>query len=61
MVRILKLVPDEAWQRTATYTETGLVSLRQLLQHAVRHLEHHVVFIREKRLALGLPRAEGGG
>jgi uncharacterized damage-inducible protein DinB len=53
MARILKLVPDEAWQGTAVHTETGVASLRQQLLHAVRHLEHHVVFIREKRRALG--------
>lgn len=61
MARILRLVPEEAWQRTATHTETGLVTLRQLLLHAVRHLEHHVAFIGEKRAALGLPLSEGGG
>jgi uncharacterized damage-inducible protein DinB len=53
MARILKRVPGEAWQRDAVHTETGVVSLRQLLLHAVRHLEHHVVFIQEKRRALG--------
>lgn len=58
--RILKRVPDEAWQRSASHTETGLVTLRQLLLHAVRHLDHHVAFIEEKRAALGLPRREAG-
>lgn len=52
--RILKLVPDGAWRREAVHTETGLVTLRQLLLHAIRHLEHHVAFIGEKRRALGL-------
>jgi GNAT superfamily N-acetyltransferase/uncharacterized damage-inducible protein DinB len=60
VARILKLIPDDAWYRTAVHTETGLVTLRQLLLHAVRHLEHHVAFIEEKRAALRLPRAEGG-
>jgi GNAT superfamily N-acetyltransferase len=54
--RVLKLVPGEAWQRPAVHTEMGLVTLRQLLLHAVRHLEHHIPFIEEKRAALGLPR-----
>jgi uncharacterized damage-inducible protein DinB/GNAT superfamily N-acetyltransferase len=54
MARILKLVPDEAWLRPAVHTETGLVTLRQLLLHAVRHLKHHVGFIEQKRAALGL-------
>src|SRR5262249_6379596 len=37
MARILKLVPDEAWARTAVHTEGGLVTLRQLILHAIRH------------------------
>jgi GNAT superfamily N-acetyltransferase/uncharacterized damage-inducible protein DinB len=50
--RILRLVPDEAWQRTAIHTELGLVTLRQLVLHPTRHLKHHVAFIEEKRRAL---------
>jgi hypothetical protein len=44
----------EAWERTAVHSENGLVTLRQLLLHATRHLERHVVTIGEKRAALGL-------
>jgi GNAT superfamily N-acetyltransferase len=52
MARILKLVPEGAWTRTAIHTETGLVTLRQLLLHAILHLKHHVAFIEAKRQAL---------
>jgi GNAT superfamily N-acetyltransferase len=52
MARILKLVPEEAWARTAVHTETGLVTLRQLVLHTVRHLKHHVAFIEAKRQAI---------
>jgi uncharacterized damage-inducible protein DinB len=52
VARILKLVPSEAWQRTAVHSEGGLVTLRQLVLHATRHLIHHVRFIAEKRQAL---------
>ena len=52
VARILKLVPDEAWQRTAVHSEGGLVTLRQLVLHATRHLTHHVRFIEEKRQAI---------
>jgi uncharacterized damage-inducible protein DinB len=45
---------DDAWLRPAVHTETGLVTVRQLLLHAIRHLEYHVETIREKRRALGL-------
>jgi uncharacterized damage-inducible protein DinB len=48
-----RLAP-EAWERTAIHTETGLVTLRSLLLHAIRHLEGHVEAIREKRFAMGM-------
>jgi uncharacterized damage-inducible protein DinB len=51
-VRILGMQRPEAWQRTAVHTETGLVTLRQLVLQAVRHLRHHLPFIAEKRAAL---------
>ena len=52
VVRILRMQPPEAWQRTAIHSETGLVTLRQLVLHAVRHVRHHLSFIAEKRAAL---------
>jgi GNAT superfamily N-acetyltransferase len=52
VARVLELVPGEAWQRTAVHNEGGLVTLRQLVLHATRHLKHHVRFIEEKRHAL---------
>lgn len=60
MARVLRLLPPEAWQRTAIHSETGLVTLRQLLLHANRHLAHHLVFAGEKRNALGLGTAMMG-
>jgi uncharacterized damage-inducible protein DinB len=53
MARTLRLVAHDAWQRTAVHSETGLVTLRQLLLHAVNHLRHHLRFVAEKRAALG--------
>ena len=47
-------LPSDAWERTAIHSEVGLLTLRQLLNHAVRHLESHVETIAEKRQALGL-------
>lgn len=45
---------EEAWERPAVHTETGLVTTRQLLLHAIRHLERHIDAIAEKRAALGI-------
>ena len=61
MARILRLVEAGAWSRTAVHNETGLVTLRQLVLHAVRHQDHHLWFVAEKRRALGIPEAEGPG
>jgi hypothetical protein len=51
--RILRLQPEGAWQRTAIHSETGLVTLRQLVFQAVRHVQHHLPFIAQKRAAMG--------
>ena len=52
LARVLRLLPDAAWQRTAVHSEIGLVTLRQLVLHTIRHLRHHVATIGEKRAAL---------
>jgi uncharacterized damage-inducible protein DinB len=54
MAEDLSGLPDDAWARTANHSETGVVTLRQLLFHAIRHLEYHVGAIEAKREALGL-------
>lgn len=53
MACTLRLVTPDAWQRTAVHSETGLVTLRQLLLHAINHLRHHLRFVAEKRAAMG--------
>ena len=52
LARCLSLVPANAWQRTAVHSEAGLVTLLQLLQHSVNHLDDHLVYIAEKRAAM---------
>ena len=55
VARTLRLVAPDAWQRTAVHSETGLVTLRQLLLHAINHLRHHLRFVAEKRAAMTMP------
>jgi len=50
----LERLDERAWQRTAVHTENGIQTLLQILDHAVDHLESHIVTIEEKRRALGL-------
>jgi uncharacterized damage-inducible protein DinB len=52
VARTLRLVAPDAWQRTAVHSETGLVTLRQLLLHAINHLRHHLRFVAEKRAVM---------
>lgn len=52
MTRVLHLAGQDAWARTAVHSETGLVTLRQVVLHAVRHLRHHLTFVEEKRAAM---------
>jgi len=54
MAADLEHLGESAWERTAIHTETGLVTLRQLLLHTINHLEGHVVAIEEKRRAMGV-------
>ena len=54
MAADLDRLPDDSWARVGIHTETGLVTLRQMLLHTIRHIEHHVTTIEEKRVALGV-------
>ncbi len=51
--RNLQMQLPEAWPRIAVHSKSGLLTLRQLGLQAVRHLRHHLLFIAEKRAALG--------
>ncbi|MBA4018086.1 MAG: hypothetical protein C0483_13010 [Pirellula sp.] len=52
--RILRRLTAEDWTRPGVHTEAGPLTLMQLLERVVRHVEHHVPFIHEKRKALGI-------
>jgi hypothetical protein len=50
--RILRLQPPAAWLRVGVHSETGIITLRQQVVQAVRHVRHHLPFIAEKRAAV---------
>lgn len=54
VTRVLRQQPEEAWTRVGIHTETGLVTVRQLVLQPIRHLKHHLVHLRAKRAALGI-------
>jgi len=46
---ILRALPTRAWDRIGIHTEVGAVSLTQMLDKYIVHLEHHLEFIVKKR------------
>jgi uncharacterized damage-inducible protein DinB len=52
---ILKNLPASAFDRVGTHNEAGKLTLGQLLETYVNHLDHHLKFLHEKRKLLGKP------
>ena len=52
--RILRTLPEAAFQRVGVHSEDGPLTLEKLLVRVTKHLPHHVAFIVEKRKALGV-------
>lgn len=50
--RILRRQLDEAWLRTGIHSEIGLCTVRDLVVRSVRHVQHHLSFVAEKRAIL---------
>ena len=51
--KVLRKLPAEAFARTGVHNEVGKVTLAELVQKYVKHLDHHLKFITEKRAKLG--------
>lgn len=56
MVRILRSLPSEGFERTGIHAVRGPMTLRTLLEAITNHIPHHVRFIEEKKRAM-----EAGG
>ena len=46
---IFRALPDSAFQRTGIHTESGKVSLGEMIEKYIHHLDHHLIFIAKKR------------
>jgi hypothetical protein len=53
MARILRKLPDTAFDRAGQHNVRGRQTLRDVLATAVNHLDHHLKFIHQKREKLG--------
>ncbi len=55
LAKVLRRLPDPAYDRTGVHNERGKLTLAQLVNDYVRHLDNHLTFIRAKRTKLGKP------
>jgi hypothetical protein len=53
LARILRKLPDAAFDRTGTHNEKGVVSLGHMLEGYIEHLDNHLKFIHAKRAKMG--------
>ena len=54
IVKILRSLPESAFDRMGTHNVAGPTSLRDLVGKAANHLDHHLKFVIEKRAKLGV-------
>jgi uncharacterized damage-inducible protein DinB len=53
--KVLQALPPAAFERFGTHNEAGKLRLADMLPRMVRHVDHHLKFVREKRALLGKP------
>lgn len=46
---ILRLLPDASFDNIGTHPEFGRITLRELLDAYIHHVDHHMAFIEKKR------------
>jgi hypothetical protein len=51
--KVLRKVPAAAWDRVGMHNERGPTTLGKQLEYYVKHLDHHLKFIHEKRAKMG--------
>jgi len=55
LARVLRKLPDAAFQRAGMHNERGPLTLDQMVRTYVGHLDHHLEFLYDKRRKLGKP------
>jgi uncharacterized damage-inducible protein DinB len=51
--KVLRTLPAAAWDRVGMHNERGPTTLGKQLEYYVKHLDHHLSFIHEKRARMG--------
>ena len=52
---VLRTIPTKAFARIGVHNENGPETLETQLKKYIKHLEHHMTFLRKKRALLGKP------
>jgi uncharacterized damage-inducible protein DinB len=55
--RVLRKLPDEAFERKGTHNRRGMVTVGQMVKGYIDHVDHHLKFVHDKRARLGKPAA----
>jgi enamine deaminase RidA (YjgF/YER057c/UK114 family) len=53
--RVLHALPDEAFARRGTHNRRGVVTVGDMVNSYIQHVDHHLTFLMEKRARLGKP------
>jgi hypothetical protein len=53
--RVLRLLPEDAFSRKGTHNRKGIVTLGGMVEGYIKHLDHHLEFLKAKRERLGKP------
>jgi len=53
--RVLRKLPDEAFERRGTHNRRGVVTLGAMIKGYIDHVNHHLKFLYDKRARLGKP------
>lgn len=56
--RVLRALPDEAFERAGVHNEVGVIKLGVQVKKYHEHLLHHLKFVKDKRRLLGKPLAD---
>jgi uncharacterized damage-inducible protein DinB len=53
--RVLRKLPDEAFARRGTHNRRGAMTVGELVEDYIEHVNHHLKFLLDKRIRLGKP------
>jgi site-specific DNA recombinase len=54
--RVLRALPDEAFDRRGMHNRRGVLTVGGSVKDYIKHVDHHLAFLVEKRVRLGNPR-----